>query len=60
VTAMLAAAGRPARPAAWAQRYREGAASLGAAQVARLWASGLELTSSAAADLALEPAVRAG
>jgi tetratricopeptide (TPR) repeat protein len=55
VTALRAAAGLGAKPAAWARRYRDGAAGLGAAEVDRLWASGLELTSSAAAELALEP-----
>jgi predicted ATPase/tetratricopeptide (TPR) repeat protein len=55
VTALRAAAHLPARPAAWAQRYRDAAAGLGAAEASRLWASGLELTSGAAAHLALEP-----
>jgi predicted metal-dependent phosphotriesterase family hydrolase/predicted ATPase len=37
------------------QRYLDAAAGLGAAEVARLWAAGLELTSRAAARLALGP-----
>jgi predicted ATPase len=55
VTTLRAEARLPARPDAWAQGYRDAAAGLGAAEVARLWASGLDLSSSAAANLALEP-----
>jgi tetratricopeptide (TPR) repeat protein len=43
-----------------AQRYLDAAAGLGAAEVARLWAAGLELTSLAAARLALDPPAKAG
>jgi predicted ATPase/tetratricopeptide (TPR) repeat protein len=55
VTALSEAA-RPAvsRPAR-VQRFLDAAAGLGPAEVARLWAAGLELSPSAAADLALEP-----
>jgi predicted ATPase len=42
-------------PPEQAQRYRAAAPDLGEAQVARLWADGLRLTSSAAARLALAP-----
>ncbi len=56
VTTLRAAAHLPAHPDAWAQRYRDAAAGLGAAEVARLWASGLDLSSSVAAGIALEPA----
>jgi DNA-binding CsgD family transcriptional regulator len=51
---------RPPRIAARVQRYLDAAAVLGEAEVARLWAAGLELTSSAAAELALEPSGRPG
>jgi DNA-binding CsgD family transcriptional regulator/tetratricopeptide (TPR) repeat protein len=50
--------GGPDATAARVQRYLDEAAVLGEAVVARLWVAGLELTSSAAADLALAP--RAG
>jgi predicted ATPase/DNA-binding CsgD family transcriptional regulator len=45
----------PPRIAARVRRYLEAAAGLGDAEVARLWAAGLELTTSAAAEVALEP-----
>jgi predicted ATPase/DNA-binding CsgD family transcriptional regulator len=47
--------GAPGAIAARVQRYLDEAAVLGEAEVARLWVAGLELTSSAAADLALAP-----
>ncbi len=43
-----------------AQRYLDAAAGLGAAEVARLWAAGLGLTSLAAARLALDPPAKTG
>jgi DNA-binding CsgD family transcriptional regulator len=45
----------PPRIAARVTRYLEAAAGLGEAEVARLWAAGLELTTSAAAEVALAP-----
>jgi predicted ATPase/DNA-binding CsgD family transcriptional regulator len=45
----------PPRVAARVRRYLDEAAVLGEAQVARLWADGLQLTSSKAADLAMAP-----
>jgi tetratricopeptide (TPR) repeat protein len=55
ITALCEAAGlRPPRPER-IQRYLDAAADLGADEVSRLWAAGLELTSRTAADLALEP-----
>jgi predicted ATPase/DNA-binding CsgD family transcriptional regulator len=50
----------PPRVAARVRRHLDEAAVLGEAQVARLWADGLQLTSSAAADLALAPPAGAG
>jgi predicted ATPase/DNA-binding CsgD family transcriptional regulator len=45
----------PPRIAARIQGFRDAAAGLGEAEADRLWAAGLELTSTAAADLALTP-----
>jgi predicted ATPase/DNA-binding CsgD family transcriptional regulator len=47
--------GEPSLTAARTRRYLDEAAVLGEAEVTRLWAAGLELTTSAAADLALAP-----
>jgi predicted ATPase/DNA-binding CsgD family transcriptional regulator len=46
---------RPPRAADRVRRYLDAAAGLGEAEVTRLWAAGLELTSGTAAELALEP-----
>jgi predicted ATPase len=55
VTALSEAA-RPPRPRPGrVQRYLDAAADLGPAELARLWTAGLELSPSAAADLALQP-----
>jgi tetratricopeptide (TPR) repeat protein len=54
-TALCEAACLPPPPPGRIQRYLDAAAGLGAAEAARLWAAGLELTTRAAADLALEP-----
>jgi hypothetical protein len=54
-TALCEAARLPPPPPARTQRYLDAAAGLGAAEAARLWAAGLELTPRAAAELALEP-----
>jgi hypothetical protein len=58
VTALCEAARLPPPPPGRIQRYLDAAAGLGAAEAARLWAAGLELTTRAAADLALEPPAR--
>jgi predicted ATPase len=44
-----------AAPPGRARKYLDAAAGLGPAEVARLWAAGLQLTASAAAELALDP-----
>lgn len=54
-TALCEAAHLPPPPPGRIQRYLDAAAGLGAAETARLWAAGLELTTRAAAELALEP-----
>jgi predicted metal-dependent phosphotriesterase family hydrolase/predicted ATPase len=54
-TALCEAAHLPPPPPGRIQRYLDAAAGLGAAETARLWAAGLELTPRAAAELALEP-----
>jgi len=54
VTALREAASLPPLPGASTQRYLDAAADLGEHAVARLWADGLQLTSSAAAQLALD------
>ncbi|HUZ26967.1 MAG TPA: LuxR C-terminal-related transcriptional regulator [Streptosporangiaceae bacterium] len=53
VTALREAASLPPLPGATTQRYLDAAADLGEHAVGRLWADGLQLTSSAAAKLAL-------
>jgi predicted ATPase/DNA-binding CsgD family transcriptional regulator len=54
VTALREAASLPPLPGATTQRYLDAAAHLGEHAVGRLWADGLKLTSSAAAELALD------
>jgi predicted ATPase/DNA-binding CsgD family transcriptional regulator len=54
VTALRETAHLPPLPAARTQRYLDGAAGLGADAVGGLWADGLTLTGSAAAELALD------
>jgi hypothetical protein len=49
------AAGGPAQPPGQVRRCLDAAAGLGEAEVARLWADGLELTADTAVALALEP-----
>jgi hypothetical protein len=49
------AGGRAVQPSARARRYLDAAASLGEAEVSRLWSTGLKLTPAAAAELAMEP-----
>jgi predicted ATPase len=55
VTALSEAARPPVSRPGRVQRFLDAAGGLGPAEVARLWAAGLELSPSAAADLALEP-----
>ncbi|HEY2288772.1 MAG TPA: tetratricopeptide repeat protein [Streptosporangiaceae bacterium] len=55
VTALSEAARPPVPRPGRVQRFLDAAAGLGPAEIARLWAAGLELSPSAAADLALEP-----
>jgi len=58
-TALCETAGLPPPSPARTQRYLDAAAGLGAAEVAGLWAAGLELAPAAAARLATDPVAAA-
>jgi predicted ATPase/DNA-binding CsgD family transcriptional regulator len=60
VTVLRETTSLPPVPGARTQRYLDAAAPLGDLAVRRLWAEGLALTSTAAAQLALQPGTAAG